>query len=121
MSGIKNELLSRCLNVLLIMSNEKKAIWELDLDNFASWRARRKSEPLGEDYSQRGIVQLHFASAFFHSWLTVNYSEHRVFFLRAGYGLTGMQSLASQKLASPEAKRDISTILLDAKYLLPWF
>lgn len=67
MSGIKNELLRRCLNVLLIMSTEKKPIWELDLDNLPSLRARGKSEPLGEDCFKRGIVQLQFASAFFHS------------------------------------------------------
>lgn len=36
MSRIKNELLRRFLNVLLIMSTEKKPIWELDLDNFPS-------------------------------------------------------------------------------------
>lgn len=36
MSGIKNELLRKFLNVLLIMSTEKKPIWELDLDNFPS-------------------------------------------------------------------------------------
>lgn len=36
MSRIKNELLRRFLNVLLIMSTEKKPIRELDLDNFPS-------------------------------------------------------------------------------------
>lgn len=57
MSRIKNEL-QRHLNMLLIMGIEWKLIRELDLDDFSSQKARRKSMLLVQDIFYCSFVWL---------------------------------------------------------------